>query len=448
MSGILLGRPISAFRFLDRAVTAEFRDGRVSFGGYDVVPPPPPPPPPSGHYIHSLWGDTSKLTPPPALLGRPLVVTDIDRDKPKGGYVLNGLDGQVVRGRWKTTDSPSTSYDGRSAPAGEGPVPGGRVWDVHVDGKGADIWLDLASNPTRRDMDFHLQVENCRTFRLSGAEWVCDDVRKISGGWPDNGGWLNQSSGGGHEQWIKLTKHGNNATIFVEGCYLDLNNGGLVPSYRTDIFSSAHIGSNNNNNSVCIFQNCVFWNASSSLTNPPSHADIFHMQGNSYWRYVIAENLRTRSNYQGFQNHYPTARPAVATNETHFRWYRCRLWSADSGGSKPQAIASFGADGKFTRYASFEMDDVAISRNGAIIYRDVLKQDLSQAAGYDNARRNIDRYADYGDGKQQPTMTFTRNVRRVSQTNDPNSDGVVPLSAIGHNFAHLWGPDGSLLAER
>lgn len=459
MSAIVLGRGVATWQYGRRPVVAARLNRRqwwppAGGGEGDVLA--------LANYDHGLWGPTDELTPAPQIPDGPmsLVETDVDQGKPVGGYVINpNPSGPIIRGRWKATDEPSTTFDGYAHPAGTGPALArpdspnpaqtGWVWSVHVDGRGGHVWLDLASNPIARDMDFHLQVENCRTFRLTGAEWVCDDVRKISGGWPDNGGWLNLSDGGGQEQWIKFTGNSTikDAVYFVEGCLLDLDHGGVVPSYRTDIFSSSYIDGPTNNNSVIVFQNCVLWGASSSLTAPASHADIFHMQGSSYWRYVIAENLRTRSNYQGFQNHYPTARPTVTTNETHFRWYRCRLWSADSGGETPQAIAFFGTGTNYNRFASFEMDDVVIARNGALIYQNVLSNGLAVPSGYQNARANIPRYLPYSGDPTQPGMSSLRNVQRIDHGTDPNLDGIVPRSAIGHSYRSLWNRYGQLLVH-
>ena len=400
----------------------------------------------------SLWGPRSKLTPPRPLRGNPLIIHDIHRGKPEGGYEITGEDGQVVRGYWKRAKTPSETEWGEQGIR----VDGGKFWEVEIDGNGADVWLDLVNGP-KRIFDHHMSIHECRTIRVSGLEGFIDDIRKVAGGWPDNGWWA------GCEQWIRCTNLPNNAFVFFEGCNLDMNYGGMYESLRTDCFSSHSNGRKTNNEPVFVVQNSRVWRVSSGLTYPVhTHADVHHFQGGSgnYWRYAIYENFEQLSAYQGQQcNYKPTTLKGqgLPTNPLHFRFYRTRMISQDLPGTTPQSPVVLGYDNDFAMMPSIEIWQTRIARSGEIMQPRSLFDRSNPPylnSNYVNARSNITRYRDYGEGRIQAKMANVDNDNSMTEIdNVPESSWeeiageIVQPAVIGHYYQHIWDQNGDTIRD-
>jgi len=221
-------------------------------------------------YVHGVWGDTSALTPPRAL-ETPLVVTDLHRGRPDDGFTETGPEGQTIEGMW--IDRPDT--------------PEGRVWRVVIDGAGGDVWLNgnRAPDGTPRNLDHNVTITNCRTLRLSGLQARIEDIRTVAGGYPDchdSPGWCGL---------VIIKEMPEDCFVFVEGCDIDLNEGGAYEMFRTDAFNSHSWGDLDNDQETLVIQNSRIMNVSSDYED--THADIWHFQGGSgnYLRWFIVENL-------------------------------------------------------------------------------------------------------------------------------------------------------------
>jgi len=439
--------------------------------------------PANGHYVHSIWGDTSKLTPPRALQGNYLRITDPNEGRDSGaGASYTGGDGQTVDLYWKeSAGSPSTSWDGvptsnlnpsvtpTRVPTSLGGDPAKHeVWALEVDGNGADVWLDFVGTP--HTFEGYILLNNCRTVRVSGLNVFVNDVTNIAGGYPDNNSWM------GHERMINLRNMPDDAMVFFEGCNLDMNFGGSGPvniagSMRVDIFSTNNIASATNNNAVFVLQNGRLWRLSGEFVDPPSHCDIVHFFADSFWRYVIAENHEQWSQYQGFQHNTGGVvyKNNVPDNILHMRWYRARLRSSTPpSGLNPQNVFFMdNGSAAVNERPSLEAWETKIGRgtnataanNSAPVLPAILDTPADgelhtlTSTSYLDARSNITRYRDYGDagGQTQAKMlnvdgSNVTDITRVTETTDMEGE-VAPASAIGNNFVHIWAADGTLLSE-
>lgn len=461
--------------------------------------------PANGRYVHSIWGDTSKLTPPRALQGSPLIMTDAHRGQPSGGFIINGGgftgtsaltgeqaggDGQQIRGRRVTINpTPPQIYDDPNANTFDGSasindwiaaglsdqrVTQGWVWIVDIDGNGADVWLNFADGPTRNN-NFQFNIRNCRTLRITGHH--CDvgtevaALASILGGWPDTKFWLQDSNTGGlpynTEAQFYLTQFPNDFEIFIEGSFVDFRwGGGETASYRTDAFNMSNLGQQTNNEGRIVFQNCRWQGISGSWRHPGagSHSDFIHFWSDCYQRYEVFENVAMWTAYQGHQSNWNGVVWAggVPDNLTHIHMYRCR-WRAyqaqptytSTGGTKGSVAVFYCGTGDESELPSFYFDDVEVADNGMFIPQFANGPEFPET--YANLARAVTYHRDFGAGSGQSNpIIMTGNasngeiaaqgLSQVGETTD-SLDQAAPVSAIGHNFVHLWDRDGNLLSE-
>ena len=414
--------------------------------------------------IHPLWGDLSKLTPPPPLQGNPLIITDLERSpanptgpaKPEEGFLFTGPDGQTFHGRWvKLTPSDQLNPPNKYTLA-----PLGRVWRVSIEGNGADVWIsgNRDSNGNPQNIDFNIRIENCRLARLSGLKAFISDIRTVSGYHPDH------SSGGppnGKESLIEFRKFPDNATIFVEGCDIDMNEGGIKPSYRVDAFSSNNNYSLNAGGTV-VLQNSRVMNVSSwdyvgkfdDGTPGPhngeiTHCDIWHFQSNEYLRWLLVENFECSTNKQGFQTNYKRtmlrgSNHVLPEHPLHISFYRMRMHATGKG------HMLFHGNRDFEDLPSTQYEQVYLARlSNPWIPRNQIKELTTNPVfdpNYIAARSNIIRkdgtiqehMVNAGSGGVVPTLFYY-------PASSPDAFPVktfAPKNAVGHNFQHIWGQDG------
>lgn len=471
MTTLLLGRPINRRHFLGRLVVSVRTDGRMwSAGpaGGTILPSP------SGHYTHSIWGPTAKLTPPPAMQGNYLEITDLDHGKdgdtdPDGQlWEEVGGDGQVVRGGWVTVTRNSVG-------GSTDKVPGGRVYTVVVDGNGADVWINGnrdGQGNFRPDINYHMVCFNCRTLRITGLKVFIDDIRKAHGGWPDSqwtqgANWHGMNNGlsenpgnfGSFEQIVDFRHFNNDSVIFIEGCDIDMNEGGVRQHYRTDVFSSIRNGtpSNGNDKSAWVLQNSRVWGVNSDYFD--THADIHHFMTQNYIRYYHVENVEAWTKFQGFQTNYSNNNADARDARMHMRFYNLRYEAYVGGVPGKPFFFSQGAHDRVL-FPSLEFEGVHMSRTGGVICS---PPDLMTAADnpvieadFHTARSNIERYRDYGDGLIQPNMSNADGARvlqgfnyynNATGTMDIPRGSYAPTAHIGNNYQTIWAADGTLLTE-
>lgn len=477
---ILLNRRVVAQQLFGCAVLSVRANGKQVWASGSGSGPPTPA---SGHYTHPIWDDTSKLTAPRALLGDPMIIFDIHRNQPAGGFTQSNIsllpgeqvggDGQTINGRWLTGSGVNTSgsYDGTAAgnlEYPESPVPGGKVWTVDVNGNGADVWLDLASGPPRQ-LNFQVSVYNCRTFRISGGDWFIDDIRKLAGGWPDNERW----EGIGKSRMLHLANMPDDCRIFIEGCNFDMNHGGLptTPAYRTDVITTQNFSTAN---SAIIIQNTRIWRVSSEAQRPSTHCDCLQ-----WWRdslklgHLHLENTAVYAFYQGFQ--YDRVYFNSETEPgTHHRLYRHRQVQTNtnpnlSNGALPFWWA-YNLPVDDIRVPSIHAEDSSVSWRSAPMYHADWVDSWSGGAGqfrkptlnatYLNARTDIPLLWAYNNGtdiqSRKANVDENNILEGFSWYDNSNYRGIppgyagfethVPATAIGVNFRHIWDRDGNLLA--
>jgi hypothetical protein len=331
--------------------------------------PMPPDGSAGGDYVHSRWGDTAKLTRPPAL-GDPLVVTDYERGRPGAGFSETGPAGQTITGEWVTYGQRTgvTKHDGSpyvdqasgwtshpndpvqpSRPFAAGTWGPFACWRVTIDGNGGDVWLQ-ANRPggTPAAMDFMIEVRNVRHLRVTGLEWRLE-VEETVRGFPLEINETAATAGGGTKGEHDVLKLANpipyDATagryqnilapsVFIEGCLIDLGN----RTWRVDGISAYRQGHYDNPADLFCVQNSAIVNAGNSTESGADsvHADIIHLENKNYFKYVHLENLYGSGNYQGIIAQYnnnlwtdniqPTEVDRITPFYQHMRFYNCDLW--------------------------------------------------------------------------------------------------------------------------
>jgi len=319
--------------------------------------------PAGADYVHAIWGDTAKLTRPPALVN-PLVVTDYERGRPSAGFTETGPDGQTITGEWVVYSQRTgvTKHDGSQYVDDEtgwtdhpnAPVQASRpfaagtwgpiaVWRLDIDGNGGDVWLQ-ANRPggVATPIDFGIKIQNFRRLRVTGVDVKLTHEETIRG-YPF---WINEdaaSDGGGKTKgmhdWIEIagtaTSQSNivSPSVFFEGCKIDLGN----RTWRVDGISSYRIGGLNQPADLFCVQNSAIVNAGNSIATGSDsvHADIIHIEMRNYYKYIHLENFYGSGNYQGFIWQYnnnmwvdgtPTENDGVTPVYQHCRFYNCDQW--------------------------------------------------------------------------------------------------------------------------
>ena len=474
-------------------IEKRFVRGRQVFGG-DAAPLEPA----GDHYIHSVWGNTSKLTPPRALAGSPMILFDLHRSQPSGGFTQSnvslqsgetvGGDGQTVNARWVPITRNRWGPDSYQQYWGDPQRhyttldhPVSRIenrWLVTINGNGADVWIDCTRGPNV-DWEFQLTVENCRTFRLTGARWFITDLRNISGGWPDEG-----------NQFLYLKDVPPNGQYFIEGCDIDANHGGRsdTPMFRTDLFQPRAWSKEN---SALIIQNSRVHRYGSNISRPESHTDVMQPWGlasgsdtntdnsGAHMRHLHLENFEAYFYYQGIYFNSNNRLDSSQVGCVH-RLYRVRMTSTQdpaysgNAGQAPLLLGVSGIDASDNRASPlhaedtevvFRADPLAWGRitdgwSGGVRTTDNVPT-LSSA--YLNGSSNIPLYWAYNGGSD--VLTQKANVdgsRRLngfkwydlgsndSQYRGYNTAGYsgmgtrAPANQIGHNYVPIWNQDGRL----
>jgi len=350
-----------------------------------------PAPPAGDNYIHSLWGNTERLSRPKPLENY-LYVTDIHRGKPSGGWEETGPGGQKIAGMWFDItggDTRSACSSGERDPSLYSPgvitpsqLPS--IYQVLIDGNGGDVWVDCASNSSERVHDFPILISNARHVRLSGVRTFVDDIRKICGGWPDGNYWSTSTTYPSwweypdpdgppspfHLHWVRCDHP--DAQLFVEGMDWDVNYGGAYPNHRVDftfprqhgdkddMFANptVHIPTGQEPKRSLIFQNSRVEKLAGDTfdTEIDPHADLFKLDYEHGLRWVICENCELNSNYQTFledgsqidEGAGEYARPYI-----HVRFYNTKFF-AKAVGQKVPPLITLQANASFDTTPSFE----------------------------------------------------------------------------------------------
>jgi len=470
-----------------------YRHGALVHAGGDG-----PPQSAGAHYVHSVWGETSKLTTPRALDGNPMILYDVHRGQPSGGFTQSNIqlqsgetvggDSQTITGKWQAVDakvglnratwgSPQIPRDQLDYPVSV--VPGGKVWRVAINGNGKDVWIDCTRGP-KVDWDFTLEVFNCRTFRLSGARWFITDIRKLAGGWPDEGGGTAWSQPG---MMFCPAAIPDNGFYFLEGCDFDMNHGGAYKCHRTDgvvpwdssIFNTA-----------LIIQNSRMHRIGSSLIQPEAHSDCLQFYGSSEkLRHLHLENFEYYTFYQGIYYQAWSADSSVAEGMTQ-RLYRVRCTSTNeprypgNAGQAPLLLGYEGRQDSFPanpRLANLHAEDVEIvfradpiawgnlttGWSGGVRNIDnipTLKTDYVKAStnipllwAYNNGADVMAEKANVDGDNRLPGFKWYNLGSNAAQYRGYNAAGYTgmgtraPADKIGHNYVHIWDRHGNILTE-